>query len=96
MLAHNANRTVPDYLESGVLRARASVATLSSAMDVGQPSNLERLSALYADAAVMRGALSAQSIDDAATENRIRDDFHRYGRSRVEKNQDEYPRYAGI
>jgi threonine synthase len=80
VLAHNANRTVPDYLESGVLRARASVATLSSAMDVGQPSNLERLSALYADAAALRGALCAQSIDDAATADRIRNDFQRYGR----------------
>ena len=59
VLAHNANRTVPDYLASGVLTPRASVATLSSAMDVGQPSNLERLSALYPDAAALRGAISA-------------------------------------
>jgi threonine synthase len=80
VLAHNANRTVPDYLETGVLRPRASVATLSSAMDVGNPSNLERLSALHADAAALRGELSAQSIDDAATEDRIRSDFARYGR----------------
>ncbi len=40
VLAHNANRTVPDFLEHGVLRARASIATLASAMDVGNPSNL--------------------------------------------------------
>ena len=51
VLAHNANRTVPDYLDSGVLHVRPSVATLASAMDVGNPSNLERLSNLYPDAA---------------------------------------------
>jgi threonine synthase len=80
VLAHNANRTVPDYLREGGLRPRASVATISSAMDVGNPSNLERLRALYTDVAQMRGALSAQSIDDEATRERIRLDYERYGR----------------
>lgn len=81
VLAHNANRTVPDYLAEGVLRPRASLATLSSAMDVGNPSNLERLSALYPDASALGAALSAVSIDDAATSARIRSDFARYGRA---------------
>ncbi|HEY6451725.1 MAG TPA: threonine synthase [Steroidobacteraceae bacterium] len=80
VLAHNANRTVPDYLEQGMLRARASVATLSSAMDVGDPSNLERLRALYPDAVALGAAVSAVSIDDAATRARIRADFERYRR----------------
>ncbi len=80
LLAHNANREVPDYLESGQYRARASVATLSSAMDVGDPSNLERLRALYPDAMALRAALAAVSIDDAATGERIRADFARHGR----------------
>lgn len=80
VLAHNANRTLPDYLRDGILRARPSVATLSSAMDVGDPSNLERLSALYPDAAALGGAISALSIDDEATRGRIRTDFARYGR----------------
>jgi len=80
LLAHNANRTVPDYLDSGELRPRPSVATLSSAMDVGNPSNLERLSALYRDAAALRTALSAVSIDDESTRSRIRTDYARYGR----------------
>jgi threonine synthase len=80
VLAHNANRTVPDYLLVGNLRPRPSVSTISSAMDVGNPSNLERLSALYGDAAQLRGALSAQSIDDDSTRERIRLDFERDGR----------------
>ncbi len=80
VLAHNANRTVPDYLSQGSLRARPSVATLSSAMDVGDPSNLERLSALFPDAAALRGAVSAVSIGDEATRERIRTDFAHYQR----------------
>ena len=79
VLAHNANRTVPDYLAEGVLRIRASVATLASAMDVGNPSNLERLTALYPDAAALRLAVSAVSIDDGAIRARIRSDYERYG-----------------
>ena len=47
VLAHNANRTVPDFLESGEWRPRPSVPTLASAMDVGTPSNMERLRALF-------------------------------------------------
>jgi threonine synthase len=79
VLAHNANRTVPDYLAEGVLRLRASVPTLASAMDVGSPSNLERLTALYPDAAALGAALSAVSVDDNAIRARIRADHDRYG-----------------
>ena len=49
VLAFNANRTVPDYLASGAWRPRPTVATLASAMDVGNPSNMERLRHLHAD-----------------------------------------------
>jgi threonine synthase len=79
VLAHNANRTVPDYFEHGVLRMRPSIATLASAMDVGSPSNLERLTALYPDVGAMRAALSAVSITDDAIRARIRADHDRYG-----------------
>lgn len=39
----NANRPVPDYLEGRPFRPRDSVKTLSNAMDVGNPSNFERM-----------------------------------------------------
>lgn len=45
--ATNVNKVVPDYLESGEYEPRASVSTLSNAMDVGQPSNFVRMMALY-------------------------------------------------
>ena len=79
LLAHNANRTVPDFLDSGDWRPRPSVATLASAMDVGNPSNMERLRALYPDIAGLRAAVRATSIDDAAIRARIRTDFARFG-----------------
>ena len=77
VLAHNANRTVPDYLESGQWRPRASVATLASAMDVGDPSNMERLRTLFPELAALRAAVSAVSVDDEAIRARIRSGFRR-------------------
>jgi len=47
VVATNANRVVPDYLDTGEYRPRPSVATLSNAMDVGAPSNWERIHALF-------------------------------------------------
>ncbi|MDR1318647.1 MAG: threonine synthase [Treponema sp.] len=45
--ATNINKTVPDYLANGEYRARASQATISNAMDVGAPSNFERMAAHF-------------------------------------------------
>lgn len=79
VLAHNANRTVPDYLESGEWRPRPSVATLASAMDVGNPSNMERVRDLFPALPELRGAVSAVSIDDEAIRSRIRAGFTQHG-----------------
>lgn len=79
VIAHNANRTMPDYLESGAWRPRASVATLASAMDVGDPSNAERLFNLFPDVADLRRALTAYAIDDDAIRASIRRGFTQYG-----------------
>ncbi len=45
--ATNRNDVVPNYLDTGALDPRASVATLSNAMDVGNPSNFERILARW-------------------------------------------------
>jgi threonine synthase len=79
VLAHNANRTVTDFLHTGEWRPRPSIATLASAMDVGNPSNMERLRALFPELANLRTAVSAETVDDAAIRNRIRQGFERYG-----------------
>jgi threonine synthase len=54
VLAVNANRTIPDFLATGQWQPRPSVATLASAMDVGDPSNMERLRHLLPDFAELR------------------------------------------
>jgi threonine synthase len=45
--ATNANDIVPQYLQSGKFIPRPSVATMSNAMDVGNPSNFGRMLELY-------------------------------------------------
>ncbi len=45
--AGNVNNVFQEYLETGIFQARPSVATLSNAMDVGNPSNLERICEMY-------------------------------------------------
>jgi threonine synthase len=45
--ATNVNDVVPQYLSSGVYTPRPSVRTVANAMDVGAPSNFERIRALY-------------------------------------------------
>lgn len=47
--ATNANHVVPDYLASGEFNPRPSVRTVSNAMDVGNPSNFERILNIFAE-----------------------------------------------
>ncbi|HEV7611002.1 MAG TPA: threonine synthase [Steroidobacteraceae bacterium] len=80
ILAHNVNRAVPDFLETGVWTPRPSTATLASAMDVGNPSNMERMRAMYPTWGAMREQVSADWVDDATIRARIGEDFMRFGR----------------
>jgi threonine synthase len=80
VLAHNVNRTVPDFLRTAVWEPRSSIPTLASAMDVGNPSNMERVRALYPTPQAIREQLSADSVDDATIRARIGEDFMQYGR----------------
>ncbi len=45
--ATNTNRTIPDWIATGEYNARPSVETFANAMDVGAPSNYERIKAMY-------------------------------------------------
>lgn len=64
VMAVNANRTIPDFLESGEYQPRPGVKTIANAMDVGAPSNLERLRALYPDMEGFRQQVRAWSVSD--------------------------------
>lgn len=71
--ATNANDVVPEYLESGVFAPRPSVATVSNAMDVGNPSNFDRILHLYGgDVDAIRRDVRGSRHDDAETRAEIR------------------------
>lgn len=78
-LAHNANRTVPDFLGSGEWRPRPSVATLASAMDVGNPSNMERLRHMHPDWQALARSVRAHSVGDEEIRRAIRRDHAEWG-----------------
>ena len=70
--ATNANRLVPDVLGGMPYVPRASRRTLSTAMDVGDPSNLARLVDLYGSPAALAKFVDAVSVSDAETEAAMR------------------------
>jgi threonine synthase len=72
VMAVNANRTIPDFLDSGEYRPRPGIKTIANAMDVGAPSNLERLRALYPDIAGFRRQVRAWSVSDEQLRQTIR------------------------
>jgi threonine synthase len=78
--ASNSNRAFADFLRGHDFEARPSVVTFSNAMDVGAPSNFERLMWLYgSDPAAMRRDVLGVSVDDAATVACIADVHERTG-----------------
>jgi threonine synthase len=81
LLASNANLTVPDYLRSGEWRPRPSIATLASAMDVGNPSNMERLRSLFPSIERLRGKVSAVPVGDDDIRATIRRDHRELGQT---------------
>ncbi len=64
--ATNSNHTFPDWLATGRYTPRTSIPTLSNAMDVGSPSNYERIKAMYSHAKVKK-FFSAYWTDDDGT-----------------------------
>lgn len=79
VLSVNANRTIPDYLESGVYEKRPSVQTLANAMDVGAPSNMERLFDLFGTYEEMKKNVSAYSVSDDIIRKTIVDVYKEQG-----------------
>ena len=71
-LACNANDTLPRFFAGAGYAARPTRATLANAMDVGAPSNFERLRHWHADDAALRAAFVATSVDDATIRETIR------------------------
>lgn len=79
VLAVNANRTIPDYLENGEYRPRPSVETLANAMDVGAPSNMERLFAMFPSVEQFRENVASYSVSDDEIRRTIGEEYRESG-----------------
>lgn len=78
VLASNANTVIEDYLQSGNYQPRPSIPTLANAMDVGNPSNFERLQKLFNDFSDLKSHVKAFSATDADIRNTIRDIYQKH------------------
>ena len=79
VLATNANDTLPRYFSGGDYVPRATRATLANAMDVGAPSNFERLRYWHHDERELRAAFTAHAVDDTTISDTIRNAPARHG-----------------
>jgi threonine synthase len=78
--ATTINDTVPRYLATGHVEPRPSVPTLANAMDVGQPSNLERMRWLFDDdVGAMRAMVTGMVCRDDEVSRTIATVFERFG-----------------
>ena len=80
LVASNANDVFPRYLNTGSFQPRASLATISNAMDVGAPSNFERIQWLFRDdPGALQRIVTGTSISDAETADCIAALYRRTG-----------------
>ena len=78
--ATNVNDVVPQYLATGQFTARPSVRTIANAMDVGNPSNFERLLWLYGGSLeAARHDITGCHYGDAEVRATMRQVFERSG-----------------
>jgi threonine synthase len=78
--ATNANNSVPKYLATGKFEPmKRAIPTLSNAMDVGNPSNFQRMENLYGSTwNMMKADIVGCDYDDAATKQAMQEVFSRY------------------
>lgn len=78
--ATNVNDTVPEFLKTGIYQAKPSVATLSNAMDVGDPSNWVRIADLFkGELDALKAQVTGYSYNDEQTLKVIKfiyDNYH--------------------
>ena len=70
--ATNINKIVPAYLLSGIYEPKKSIATISNAMDVGNPSNFARMENLYGGSVdAMKKDIIGYFVDDEETREQL-------------------------
>lgn len=77
--ASNANNVIPQYLHTGRYEPRPSVQTPANAMDVGNPSNYERMMYLYGnDYQDLKKDVKGYFCDDCAIKEAIAEIYRKY------------------
>lgn len=78
--ACNANKVVSDFLQTQNYSPQKAIATISNAMDVGDPSNFVRILELFHQQITdLKKSLSSWSISDDRTRQVIKEVFYVYG-----------------
>jgi len=75
VLATNANDAITDYFASGWWEPHPTITTLASAMDVGNPNNMERLLDLHPDITKLRENAESFSVSDKEIADTIAHDY---------------------
>jgi threonine synthase len=103
----NVNDTVPEFMRTGNYTPKPSTATISNAMDVGDPSNFIRIRHLFEDNFDTLGqSLSSYSFTDAETKQAMKeiygstgyitDPHGAVGYLGLKKYQNNYPETYGV
>jgi threonine synthase len=77
-IANNANQVLKDFLASGIYEPQPSIQTIANAMDVGDPSNLERLLALFPNFTDFKQQMNVASVSNEAIREAIVDCYQRH------------------
>jgi threonine synthase len=77
ILAHNANHSMVDYFTTGKYSPSPTVSTLANAMDVGNPSNAERL-LNFKSYEELKTFISAISVSDVQIQQTIAEGLDRW------------------
>jgi threonine synthase len=76
----NVNNAVPLYLETGTYDPKASIATISNAMDVGNPSNFVRMKELAGERfEEITHIVQGYFFDDSETRQEMTNTYNAYG-----------------
>jgi|TARA_B110000503_G_scaffold95227_1_gene143392 threonine synthase len=75
----NINDTVPQYLVNGIYSPKPSKATISNAMDVGNPSNFIRIQELFQNNLTqLKASFSSFSFSDDETKEMMKDIYNKF------------------
>ena len=75
IFATNSNKTISDFISTGQWEPRATLPTLASAMDVGNPSNMERFFHFFDSPETLIDKLQAVSVTDEQIIDQIRSEY---------------------